>query len=119
MIEEAATFVELRPICPQVIYKVKLTLEEILTNIVKYAFSDSGTHTINVTLQMTDTVVWMQFVEEGREFDPCSLPPPELGESILESDEGGLGIHLVRQAADSMDYRREDGKNVLTITIRK
>ncbi len=119
LIDEASAFVESRSLSPQVIYKVNLTLEEILTNIVKYALSDGRTSLIDVSLVLTDSAVRIQIVDQGREFDPCSCPPPQLSECILECDEGGLGIHLVRQAVDSMDYRCEEGKNVLTITIRQ
>jgi serine/threonine-protein kinase RsbW len=118
LVDEASAFAEARSLSPKVIYKVSLTLEEVLTNIVKYAFSERGTHTIEVTLEFTDGAARIQIVDQGREFDPCSFPPPQLGQSILQSKEGGLGIHLVRQAAESMDYRREDDKNVLIITIR-
>lgn len=118
LIDEASVFVESRSLSPQVIYKVNLTLEEILTNIVKYAFPYDHTSSIDVILEMTESAVCIQIADQGREFDPCSFLAPHLGESILECDEGGRGIHLVRQAANSMDYRRENGKNVLTIMIR-
>jgi sigma-B regulation protein RsbU (phosphoserine phosphatase) len=31
---------------------------------------------------------------------------------------GGLGIHLVRQIMDEIHYRREEGRNVLTLLKR-
>jgi len=115
--EEAGAFLESSPLSSEVVYKVNLILEEILTNIVKYAFSDAGLHVVNVHLAVKDREVLLQFVDDGKEFDPFSYKIPQLGESILECEEGGLGIHLVRQAADFMEYRRDGGNNLLTVGV--
>ena len=117
LIEEAGASLESRPVSIEVVYKVNLILEEILTNIVKYAFSDGNVHIINVHLAVKDTAVLIEFVDDGKEFDPFAYKLPQLGESILEREEGGLGIHLVRQAANFMEYRRDRGNNLLTIGV--
>ncbi len=117
MMEEAGAFLESRSLSGEVVYKVNLILEEILTNIVKYAFSDGGGHTVKVHLAIKDTGVLIEFVDDGKEFDPFSRAFPQLGKTILETEEGGLGIYLVRQTADFMEYRRDRGNNLLTIGV--
>ena len=38
--------------------------------------------------------------------------------SVEERQIGGLGIYLVRELMDSINYEREDGKNILTLIKR-
>jgi acyl-CoA thioester hydrolase len=54
----------------------------------------------------------------GREFDPLSLPIPDLSASLDERKVGGLGIHLMRSLMDEVKYRRVDGKNLLSMRKR-
>jgi serine/threonine-protein kinase RsbW len=44
------------------------------------------------------------------------MPPPELNLPGAQRKIGGLGIHFIRQMSDDVSYRREDEKNILTIT---
>jgi len=52
-------------------------------------------------------------------FDPLSLPDPELDGDIEDRKIGGLGIYLVRQVMDTISYRYENGKNILTLEKRR
>ncbi|MBQ4174233.1 MAG: ATP-binding protein, partial [Prevotella sp.] len=51
----------------------------------------------------------------GKPFDPTSMEEVDTTLSVEERPIGGLGIHLVRQIMDSINYERIDGKNVLTL----
>jgi anti-sigma regulatory factor (Ser/Thr protein kinase) len=115
--KEVNNFLESQLVSSKIVYKVNLVLEEILTNIIKYAFDDEGEHDIRVLLVLEDTGLMIEFVDDGQEFNPLSVPPPQMKESILESTEGGLGLHLVRQAVESIEYHRDKGRNVLKMTI--
>jgi serine/threonine-protein kinase RsbW len=53
--------------------------------------------------------------DDGRPFNPLETPPPNVGASLPEKPIGGLGIHLAKTMMDSMAYRREAEKNILTI----
>jgi anti-sigma regulatory factor (Ser/Thr protein kinase) len=115
--KEVNNFLESQLVSSKIVYKVNLVLEEILTNIIKYAFDDEVEHDIRVLLVLEDTGLIIEFVDDGQEFNPLSVPPPRMKESILESTEGGLGLHLVRQAVESIEYHRDKGRNVLKMTI--
>ena len=54
-------------------------------------------------------------VDEGVPFDPLAKEDPDVTLSAEERQIGGLGIFLVKKTMDGMAYRREDGKNILTI----
>jgi sigma-B regulation protein RsbU (phosphoserine phosphatase) len=51
----------------------------------------------------------------GTPFDPTAKGDVDTTLSAEERPIGGLGIHLVRQIMDSINYERTDGKNVLTL----
>ncbi len=117
-IGECNDFLEARSVPARTLYRVNLVLEEILTNIVKYAFDDRLPHIITVWLGFSDTELVVRCTDNGREFDPTLAPSPEMKADILECREGGLGIHLVRQNADSIRYFRKDDENELTVGFR-
>ena len=64
---------------------------------------------------MADGLVTATVVDDGEAFDPREAPPPDLDAPLEERQAGGLGMHLVRATMDEVDYRREDGRNVLTV----
>jgi anti-sigma regulatory factor (Ser/Thr protein kinase) len=111
-------FLEPRSLPPRTVYAFNLVLEEILTNIVKYAFEDTRDHDITVWIGMGEAELLVRCTDDGMEFNPALAPPPEFKCNIMDSKEGGLGLHLVRQSVDSMEYCRVAGKNVLCVGFK-
>ncbi|MEI8183054.1 MAG: ATP-binding protein [Desulfomonile sp.] len=111
------TFLEAHGLSSRIVYNVNLVFEEILTNIMKYAFQDDWDHEIQVLFVLQDVDIVLEFVDDGQEFNPLSVPPPEMRESILDSAAGGLGIHLVKQVVERIEYRRERDRNILRMNI--
>ncbi|MDQ7781516.1 MAG: ATP-binding protein [Desulfomonilaceae bacterium] len=109
---------EPRDLPDRVTYVVNLVLEEILTNIVKYGFDDDHVHDVEVTLILDPDEISIEFEDRGKQFDPLSVSPPPLDESLMDMEPGGRGIHLVRTMANSMTYRRDRDKNILTVSVR-
>ena len=118
VVSEAEIFMQSHSLAPKVVYSVNLVIEEMLTNIIKYAFDDRAAHEIELMMTIKDSGVIVRCEDSGREFDPLSMPAPEAKDSILECNEGGLGIHLVRKTVHSMEYLRDGQKNILTMTVR-
>jgi len=117
LIDQASAFLESQSLPGPASYKASLVLEEVLTNIVKYAFEDALEHEISVLLAVDDADLVIRFVDDGREFDPLAVPPPAMKESLEESSEGGLGVYLVRKSVNSIEYSRDQSKNVLETKI--
>lgn len=117
LMDQTIHFLETRSVGSKAVYTVTLVLEEILTNIVKYAFDERGDNEIVVSMRLHGRYLQIEFVDSGRNFDPLAVPPPSPAESILECDEGGLGIHLVRKSAEHVEYRRQGDKNILLVVV--
>ena len=100
-------------------YHLLVSIEEILTNIIKYGFDEEGIHPIHVTFRHNQGQIEMEFEDRGREFNPLEIEEPDLDTPIENRQLGGLGIHLVRQMMDEAKYRREGDKNILMLRKAK
>ena len=104
---------------PDFLVQIRLALEEIATNIVRYAYDEEREKDIRITLTSMGRSLTMEVVDDGKPFDPFSdAPPPDLGSSVVDRPIGGLGIHLVRTMMDEAHYRREDGSNKVILIKR-
>lgn len=117
LVRDAEAFLRQHGLNERAIYIVNLVLEEVLTNILKYAYEDSGEHLIRVELALGRQDLRIIVEDDGREFDPLSVPPPRMNETISDCQPGGLGIHLIRSLSDSTEYVRQGNLNRLAIRI--
>ncbi len=104
---------------PALIFRVNLVLEELGLNVMDYGYDD-GIHEFEIVLTSEPDTLTIEIIDDGRPFDPLSdTPPPVLEGSIEDRPIGGLGVHLVRELMDELHYRREQGRNHLTLATRK
>jgi anti-sigma regulatory factor (Ser/Thr protein kinase) len=96
-------------------YHLLVSIEEIMTNIIKYGFDEEGVHPIHVTFRQINEHVEMEFEDRGREFNPLEISEPDLDTPIENRQLGGLGIHLVKKMMDEAQYRREGDRNILML----
>ena len=98
------------------VMKVNLMLEELVLNV-----RDHGEvlgRRFDVEIDSNPGLVSLDFSDDGVRFDPTTeAPAPDLLSGLDDRPEGGLGVHLVRSFADSISYRYEDGRNVLSLGL--
>lgn len=93
-----------------------LISEEVLTNIIKYSYGAERVGTIQVLITGDREKLLLSFEDTGEAFNPLETTiDPLLDEEIENRPIGGLGIFLVKQLADRLDYSYRDGKNILTL----
>ena len=104
------------------LFDLHLALDEILTNVISYGYDDHALHEIVVRLSVSPgrapLHVEIAVEDDGRPFNPLDAAPPNVQASIEERPVGGLGIYLVRRVMDDLEYRRQQGKNVLLMRKR-
>jgi sigma-B regulation protein RsbU (phosphoserine phosphatase) len=100
--------------CPQkILSQIALAIEEIFVNIAYYAYApEVGEAEIRVT---SDDVLTIIFEDGGVPFNPLEKPEPDLTLPAEEREIGGLGIFMMKNVMDGVEYRREGDKNILTI----
>jgi anti-sigma regulatory factor (Ser/Thr protein kinase) len=101
-----------------VAHKFNLALDETLTNAISYAFADGRRHQIDVRVESRDGYLTATVSDDGAPFDPLAQPPPDVHAPVGERKIGGLGIHLLRTLMDKVEYRRLEGRNILSFRIR-
>jgi anti-sigma regulatory factor (Ser/Thr protein kinase) len=99
-------------------HRFNLALEEVLANVIAYAFPAGGRHEIDVRIAHRDGRLHATVTDDGVAFNPLTRPAPDLQAPIEHRQVGGLGIHLLRTLTDTADYRRDGDRNVLTFSMR-
>ena len=111
-------FGELHEIPSRTIYAVNLAVDELVTNAILHGFDDPSGQEIVVRMDARPGELAASLIDSGREFNPLTAPLPDLTVPLEKRELGGLGIHLVRSLMDYVDWKRTDGKNVLTVHKR-
>ena len=94
---------------------INLALEEAVVNVMSYAYQPGTTGNVNIEAIANETRLKFIISDWGTPFDPTAEKEVDTTLSAEERPIGGLGIHLVRQIMDSINYERIDGMNVLTL----
>jgi|ERR1041384_3696362 anti-sigma regulatory factor (Ser/Thr protein kinase) len=113
--EAASRWLTDRKAAPDVQYLANLAIEELLTNCIKYSYEDAGEHTIEIRLQISGEELALTVTDDGRPFNPLELPTPDTHLPVQYRPVGGLGIYLLRQMSDRMEYVRTADRNRITI----
>jgi sigma-B regulation protein RsbU (phosphoserine phosphatase) len=94
-------------------HKIKLAVEEAVTNCIEYAYPSDTVGNVTVTIEADDSRIRFIITDSGSEFDPTRVSKADTTLSVDERPIGGLGVFLVRNLMDSINYERTDGKNIL------
>ncbi len=86
-----------------------------MTNTISYGFPDGMHEAITVSVTLDDDSLVAEILDAGIAFNPLERDTPDITLSVEDRPIGGLGIHFVRTFMDKVEYRREDGRNRLTM----
>ncbi|MBQ7690298.1 MAG: SpoIIE family protein phosphatase [Muribaculaceae bacterium] len=95
--------------------QIKLAIEEAVVNVMEYAYPRGTNGTVDIQAKSNGRRLTFVITDNGAAFDPTATAPADITLAVDERPIGGLGIFLVRQLMDSINYERIDGKNVLTL----
>lgn len=98
--------------------KVSIAVDEILSNIISYAYDDKGRHIIRVNLDCAEDQLTLEFMDDGKQFDPIEFIRTQGERSAEDMDRvGGLGLKLVGRLMNRLAYQREGDQNKLTLVL--
>lgn len=97
---------------------LNLALEEAVVNVMSYAYPEGKVGMVNIEASADDDNLSFVISDSGIPFDPTMKEEADTTLSVEERPIGGLGIFLVRQLMDTINYERIDGKNVLRLNKR-
>ena len=101
--------------------KLRLAVEEAVVNVISYAYPEGTEGDVTIKIMSDGHTLRFQIIDTGVPFDPTKKEKADTTLSIEERQIGGLGIFLVRELMDTINYERVDGKNILTLikTLKK
>jgi anti-sigma regulatory factor (Ser/Thr protein kinase) len=117
-VESFARFAARRGVSDRTIREMRLVLDEILSNIVKYAFGDQPRTPIALRAEIRKDVLTLTVADRGSAFDPFAGKEPDVTAPLSRRPVGGLGILLVKRLTNSQSWSRTKGVNRLTLTKR-
>ena len=95
-------------------FKIRLSVEEVVENVVRYAYEDGfGWLEAGVNLDKDGLALNIEIKDAGVPFNPLEAKEPDLDATLEDRKIGGLGIFLTKQMMDSVEYEYVDGCNVL------
>ncbi|MBQ4068183.1 MAG: ATP-binding protein [Lachnospiraceae bacterium] len=101
----------------KVITQVKICVEEIFVNIAHYAYGDEkGEAKISILYDEYKNAMTFIFEDEGVPYNPLDKSDPDTTLSAEERKIGGLGIFICKKTMDDIQYKYENGKNILSMT---
>ncbi|MEW6304218.1 MAG: ATP-binding protein [Verrucomicrobiota bacterium] len=100
-------------------YALYLCLEELVTNVINYAWPEGGEHELNVIVAVNPEEFRIEIEDNGIPFDPTQYPEPDLSKPPHERQIGGMGLHLVRKTIDHMSYQRDGDINRLLVRKKR
>lgn len=99
------------------LFKLNLALDELITNTIAYGYAERKDGEIDIEMRRHVDRVEVKLIDSAAAFDPFSVAAPDTAASLEERQIGGLGIHFVRTLIDEVNYRRDDDRNVITLTL--
>jgi len=118
-IEKVCDFVsgfgEENDLSQKIIFAFHLALDEILTNIISYGYRDKDEHIIDIHLSLQAGALALEILDDSVPFNPSDAPVPDVNQPLEERKIGGLGIYLVKNLMDEVEYKSIDGVNRLTL----
>jgi len=108
-------FSEANEIPTRIRRELNIVFDELLNNVISYAYQDKEEHEIKVRVEVTRERLVVLIADDGIPFNPLDADRPDTSLALEDRIPGGLGIHLVRKVMDKVAYQRRTDENVLTL----
>jgi anti-sigma regulatory factor (Ser/Thr protein kinase) len=116
-IELVSRCAEEQGLSPERIIEIGVATEEALVNVCNYAYQD-GNGDVKVSCTLDDENRFVIEIEDaGIPFDVISIGEPDLIDDIDKRKVGGLGVFIIKELVEDLQYRREDNRNILKLVI--
>jgi serine/threonine-protein kinase RsbW len=114
--EELTEFLENADVPPAIPFAFDMALDELLTNTISYGYPEGGEHQIIIDASIMPGNITVSITDDGVAFNPLEAPEADTESDLEDRAIGGLGIHLVKQMMDNVEYIRKDERNIITLT---
>lgn len=98
------------------LFQLQVSLDEMVSNVIKYAWPEGGAHDIEIRITARDDRVEVEIIDDGRMFDPRNAPKRAKPLPGQRPQLGGVGVQMTEQLVDTIDYARIGNRNRTTLT---
>ena len=98
------------------VFKLKLAVDEACTNVIEHGYEGMDPGSIILSFRIEPDRILVQITDFGHVFEPASAPKPNLEAALADRPIGGLGLYLIYQTMDNIDYESSEDGNTLTFT---
>ncbi len=101
------------------ICRCQLAVDEACTNIIEHAYEGEGRGSIDIECEPGAGELTITIADQGKPFNPDSVPEPQLGAPLEDIQVGGLGLYFMRQVMDAVEFSYQEGSNKLVLVKRR
>jgi serine/threonine-protein kinase RsbW len=98
------------------VFELKLAVDEACTNIVEHGYKGMDPGSIILSFRIEADRILVQITDFGHIFEPAEAPKPDVEAALEDRELGGMGLFLIYQTMDNIDYQTSDDGNTLTFT---
>lgn len=101
------------------LYQIETGVDEACSNIIEHAYCGDCSGLIEIDCTASDDKLVITIRDHGMPFDPKSIRKPNLTSKLKDRCEHGLGIYMMQQWMDEVEYQFFPGTNILTLVKYK
>ena len=101
---------------PDAIEQCKLAADEACTNVIKHAYCGEEDQQIEISVIVDGDRFTVRIRDEGLPFRTDLYQEPDIAKSLKQRKRGGLGVHIMRQLMDEVEYRKRGKVNEVHLT---
>lgn len=98
---------------------IRLAVDEAFTNIIKHAYNYDAGRDVDIQLKPSGNTFRISLYDQGEPFDTSNYSEPNVEEQIKAKKRGGVGVYLIKQLMDSVDYNRHEQVNEIRMIKKK
>lgn len=97
------------------LYKIETAVDEACSNIIEHAYGPERSGEIEVSILTEPNKISITLTDYGEPFNPEYVKKPNLNTDLKKRDDHGLGIYMMKQWMDVVNFTTLDNKNILTL----
>lgn len=107
---------EAHGITPEIVLELKLAVDEACTNIIQHGYKGMDPGSIILSFKIEEEKILVEITDFGHIFEPAEAPQPDVEAALEDREIGGLGLYLIYQTMDNIEYEASGYGNTLTFT---
>lgn len=100
----------------ETVFDLKLAVDEACTNVITHGYKGMDPGSIILSFRIEPDRILVQITDFGHVFEPADAPKPDVEAALEDRPLGGLGLYLIYQLMDNIDYQSSEDGNILTFT---